>query len=538
MAYVQTMQDIMNPVSQGPNTPAGVKSSRDWAAYLLRDSQKPVDHWAQGVGNIVKALQGGYTEFQAAEQERKGQSGANAALLAALGVNAPTVTPQQAPSASPQFAPPPSGQFSDIPGITESQVATNQPRGMRNLNPGNIEDGAFAKSLPGYVGSDGRFAKFASLDDGNAAMDRLLQSYGQRGFNTPQSIINRWAPPTDNNPTNTYAANVAKALGVDPTAPLDMNNPAIRKQIMEAITLQENGAPRPSMNAPVPSANPMSPQGFSPLATTSAAPASAGVAQSSPAATPTVNRAALAQILNDPWAPDSVKAAVLQQLLPKDPKYHTLKEGERLLATDPRTNRVQDLTPAGNTGPNFDKTGTLRKEIADVPEYKRYSTVVPLVKDMTRAAQTPGTAGDVSMLYAFAKIMDPESVVREGEYNTLTKLQSLPEQIRGNIDKYLNGQASLGPRIRQELLEAAYNRGDELRASAQQRLGAYNPIIQDNKINPQHVMPHFFEYPERSTLPKLYDRTQQPAVEAPVPDARGVTTIKTKNGPVTIRPIQ
>lgn len=320
------LQTLLNPVTTGPDSPYGVKSSREYAAELLKGSQAPVAHWAQGLGNLTKALMGGYTEYQAAEQERKGQSGATQALLAALGLNSPaTPSPapnqQASPNMSPQFAAPPGPQFSDIPGITEAQTGqteqmTNLPRGLRNNNPGNIIDGPFARSLPGYAGTDGKFAKFASLDDGNAAIDRLLQSYGNRGINTPNAIINRWAPPSDNNPTQTYAANIAKALGVDPNAPLDLNNPAVLSQIRGAITKQENGA-----------------VASLPQASVSAAPASAGVVPSSPAATPPINRQQLAQVLSNPWASDGVKSAVLQQLLPKQPL--TVKEGETLL--DPRT---------------------------------------------------------------------------------------------------------------------------------------------------------------------------------------------------------
>jgi hypothetical protein len=47
-------------------------------------------------------------------------------------------------------------------------------RGERNFNPGNIEDGDFARSLPGYAGSDGRFAKFESMDHGYNAIESLL----------------------------------------------------------------------------------------------------------------------------------------------------------------------------------------------------------------------------------------------------------------------------------------------------------------------------------------------------------------------------
>lgn len=62
-------------------------------------------------------------------------------------------------------------------------------RSVRNNNPGNIQDGAFAKSQPGYAGSDGRFAKFDSAAQGDAAQQALLGKYLKRGQTTVRSII-------------------------------------------------------------------------------------------------------------------------------------------------------------------------------------------------------------------------------------------------------------------------------------------------------------------------------------------------------------
>lgn len=116
------------------------------------------------------------------------------------------------------------------------------PRGLRNNNPGNIEDGDFARGLPGYQGSDGRFAVFDSMDNGQAAKGALLQSYGRRGFNTVEKVIGRWAPPSEND-TGSYVQFVAQRLGVDPRQPLDLNDPAVVSSLQAAISERENGVP-------------------------------------------------------------------------------------------------------------------------------------------------------------------------------------------------------------------------------------------------------------------------------------------------------
>jgi hypothetical protein len=142
--------------------------------------------------------------------------------------------------------------FDDLIPQGGPNITVRPSRGERNNNFGNIEDGPFARSQPGYVGSDGRFARFETADHGLAAIDALLSSYGRRGFNTPDAIINRWAPPTDNNPTQAYSAYVAEGLGVAPNATLDMNDPSVRRKVAERIAQFETGKRQPVNATPIP----------------------------------------------------------------------------------------------------------------------------------------------------------------------------------------------------------------------------------------------------------------------------------------------
>lgn len=132
-------------------------------------------------------------------------------------------------------------ELARIAGVTlqPRQSSPSAPRGVRNNNPGNIEDGPFARSLPGYAGSDGRFARFDTPDAGGQAKAQLIGSYIQRGFNTPMAIINRWAPPSDNNPTEQYASYVAQRAGVGLN---DRVTEADIPLIAQAIAEFENGA--------------------------------------------------------------------------------------------------------------------------------------------------------------------------------------------------------------------------------------------------------------------------------------------------------
>ena len=114
-------------------------------------------------------------------------------------------------------------------------------RGIRNNNPGNLE---FSKTNPwmGQTGDDGRFAKFETPEHGIRALGRNLLSYQRQGIDTVSDIINRWAPPSDNNNTDAYIKAVCAQLGVTADQQLDASNPDTLKALCAAIIHHENGS--------------------------------------------------------------------------------------------------------------------------------------------------------------------------------------------------------------------------------------------------------------------------------------------------------
>lgn len=113
------------------------------------------------------------------------------------------------------------------------------PRGLRNNNPLNL---TYVAGQPGVQGSDGRFGRYATPEEGIAASVRQLQMYGQRGLTTPTQIIGQWAPPSENN-TGAYVAAVSRAAGLDPNQPVDLSDPAVVSRLVGAMAQHENGRP-------------------------------------------------------------------------------------------------------------------------------------------------------------------------------------------------------------------------------------------------------------------------------------------------------
>jgi len=132
-----------------------------------------------------------------------------------------------------------SGGGDPVSGGAGAAPGSGAPRSVRNNNPGNLKASAFTRKLPGFKGADkDGFAIFDSPTSGAGAQGALLGSYIDRGFNTVEKIINRWAPASDNNDTKAYIASVAKALNVNPG---DTLSKASIPQLQSIISRVEGG---------------------------------------------------------------------------------------------------------------------------------------------------------------------------------------------------------------------------------------------------------------------------------------------------------
>jgi hypothetical protein len=113
----------------------------------------------------------------------------------------------------------------------------------------------------------------------------------------------------------------------------------------------------------------------------------------------------------------------------------------------------------------FRDVTTLRKEFNDQAEVKAFRDVIPIVE---AARTTPDTrAGDIQIAYSVGKILDPASVVREGELKLVGTAATLPEKIQGEIRTLVMGKGRISPETRAELVKM-------LDAAVDQREKAYN----------------------------------------------------------------
>lgn len=113
-------------------------------------------------------------------------------------------------------------------------------RGIRNNNPGNIDRNATEwQGMADDQSTDPRFIVFKTPEYGIRALAKTLLAYqSQHGLNTIKGIINRWAPPVENN-TDAYVKAVAVDCGVKPDDRIILDRVAIMKPLVNAIIAHE-----------------------------------------------------------------------------------------------------------------------------------------------------------------------------------------------------------------------------------------------------------------------------------------------------------
>jgi len=94
------------------------------------------------------------------------------------------------------------------------------PLGLRQNNPGNIRPGA---DFIGESGANDGYAVFDSEEEGLRAIQKLLGTYGsEHNINTLEGFANRYAPPSDNNPTSSYVDYLSQKTGIAPDEEINL----------------------------------------------------------------------------------------------------------------------------------------------------------------------------------------------------------------------------------------------------------------------------------------------------------------------------
>jgi hypothetical protein len=403
----------------------------------------------------------------------------------------------------------------------------NEVRGVRTNNPLNL---SFANQ-PNAIGTDGRFAVFQTPEEGVAASVRQLQLYGQRGLNTIDQIVSRWAPPSENN-TPAYIQAVAQRVGVSPNQEIDLSDPNIMRRLVNAMSVQEVGRvipedvlqrgvelgyqpPQQRQQAQLtPEQRALAAPGAAPPGV--AAPGTAlrprGVAM-----TPELAASLNALAREDPQAAlRTLTQLDLQASQQRGTRILSGAESQSILGTAYDPDKVYQLTQEGGitvvpgTRESGEPTprqlredaGKLRTEFGaqkPVQEFLQMGPQILAIRDGV-SRENPSRLNDINLTFAFAKMLDPTSVVRENEAGQIVASASVADRLAGYIAR-LNGGAAFSPELRAQLLREAEGRYSSARTAYLGEVDAFTELARRKGVNPEFVIPPRRNLPEALPIP-------------------------------------
>lgn len=143
-------------------------------------------------------------------------------------------------------------------------------------------------------------------------------------------------------------------------------------------------------------------------------------------------------------------------------------------------------------------------------------------KKIEVAAKNPSAAGDISLIFGYMKLLDPGSVVREGEFATAQNAGGVPQSIYAAYNRALNGER-LAPSVRNDFINQAKNLVSSQQEIFNQTIKPkFDSIVKSAQLNPENVMFNPFagidltttkkqpETPTTGNIPTVREMMQRP----------------------------
>jgi hypothetical protein len=134
----------------------------------------------------------------------------------------------------------------------------------------------------------------------------------------------------------------------------------------------------------------------------------------------------------------------------------------------------------------FENETALRKEFNTLPEVVGYKAAIPAFKAVQDAATRLTPQSDINIIYGIAKLYDPTSVVREGEYATIANSQAIPERIK-SLAQQIQGKGKLTPETRAQLMVEARQRIGTLQGEYTGAKSTYEGIAKKRQLDTGNV---------------------------------------------------
>ena len=131
-----------------------------------------------------------------------------------------------------------------------------------------------------------------------------------------------------------------------------------------------------------------------------------------------------------------------------------------------------------DTAPDlFKRSGDLRKELAGDFDYKNFKQAQLQLGKIKTSAAMGTAAGDLSLIFAYMKMLDPTSVVRESEQATAENARGVPESVRNLYNKVMTGE-KMGAGQGQDFVDTAEALFSNIEARAQPTINRIRGIAE------------------------------------------------------------
>jgi len=166
-----------------------------------------------------------------------------------------------------------------------------------------------------------------------------------------------------------------------------------------------------------------------------------------------------------------------------NPKDYTRESVQEFQATGDFGKLVTAKSPTGNE--TFDRAAKLRGEY--VKNAGDFMKVRDSYSRIQASAQDPSAAGDLSMIFNYMKMLDPGSVVRESEFATAQNSAGVPDRIRMQYNRALQGER-LAENTRNDFLNRATRLYEKQQEQHEKRKSVYTGLAKRAGTDPRNVV--------------------------------------------------
>jgi len=135
----------------------------------------------------------------------------------------------------------------------------------------------------------------------------------------------------------------------------------------------------------------------------------------------------------------------------------------------------------------WDKAKDLREKFDAEPETRKYRTSQTAVHQIRSSADSGTGVGDISLIYQYIKMLDPDTGVREGEIALAGQTGSLPDRITNFYNNAVSGQ-KLSDKQRKQFADEASRLLQVRSKGMEEHVEWLKGAARRNKLNPDDII--------------------------------------------------